>query len=263
LISVIAYAVAYRRHVRRTLESIEGGDGSRTWLDELLSSTADRLVKRPAERATAAFIGKTIARSSRHRIFLAGYAGVGCAFVLQALAGSRLREAWLSIPLVLSFFVLSGMRYIFTIPAELPANWIFRVTELDQRRQSLDGARKALFWFGIVPIYVILSPFYFVLWPPGIASAHLTFSVVISILLAEALLLDFWKIPFTCSYPSGKANVTILWIFYWLAFTTYAYSMATLESWIILRPIRAVLFYIAAAAVWLGFALHRRRSDEI
>jgi hypothetical protein len=122
LISAIAYALAYRRHVRRTLESIEGGDGTRTRTDDWMTAAADRLVPHPVERATFAFIGKTIARSAKHRIFLAAYTGVGCAFVLQALVESGLREAWLSVPLVLCFFVLSGLRYVFTIPTELPAN---------------------------------------------------------------------------------------------------------------------------------------------
>ena len=135
--------------------------------DGWLSALADRIAPHPLERATVAFIGKTMARSARHRIFLAAYTGVGCAFVLQALVGTGLRQAWLSIPLVLSFFMLSGMRYIFTLPSELPANWLFRVTESDDRRQALDGARTAMLWFGVAPLFAALAPFYFVLWPPG------------------------------------------------------------------------------------------------
>jgi hypothetical protein len=262
-VAAIAYTIAYRRHIRRTLETLEGGDGSRTRMHEFLGRVANRLSPHPQERAAIAFIGKTIARSAKHRIFLAVYIGIGCALILQAIAASSLRQAWLSVPLVLSFFILSGIRYVFTIPVELPANWLFRVTENQDRRQTLNGARRILIWFGVVPLFCVLSPFYFVLWPAGIAIAHLAFSVTISILLAEALVLDFWKIPFTCSYPPGKANVTVLWIFYWVAFTTYAYSMASLEAWMVLRPRRLVLFYLAAALVWWGFERYRRRGDAV
>ena len=263
LIAAVAYTLAYRRHVRKTLESMEGSETVRTRVDVWLSALADRIVPHPLERATVAFIGKTMARSARHRIFLAAYAGVGCAFVLQALVGTGLKQAWLSIPLVLSFFILSGMRYIFTLPSELPANWLFRVSESDDRRKALDGARTAMLWFGVAPLFAALAPFYFVLWPPAVALAHFVFSVVISILLVEVLLLDFWKIPFTCSYPPGKANVTILWIFYWLAFTTYAYSMATLEAWMVLRPVRLIVFYAVAGVVWIGFQWYRKRWDHL
>jgi hypothetical protein len=55
----------------------------------------------------------------------------------------------------------------------------------------------------------------------------------------------------------------VLWIFYWAAFTTYAYSMASLEAWMVLRPRRLLLFYLAAAAVWWGFERYRRRGDAI
>ena len=261
LISAMAYAVAYRRHVKRTLESTEGGDGSLSFTAPWVSALADRIVRDPVKRAVIAFVGKTAARSAKHRMFLAAYIGVGCAFILQALLEAGLKQAWLSAPLVLSFFVLSGLRYVFTIPAELPSNWIFRVTEFDRR--ALDGARLAMAWLAVVPLFAALAPFYFVIWPPAIASAHLVFSITVSLLLVETLLLDFWKIPFTCSYPPGKANVTILWIFYWLAFTTYAYSMATLEAWMVLRPMRLLMFYCAAAALWIGFEVYRRRSGRI
>jgi hypothetical protein len=263
LVAAVAYTLAYRRHVRKTLESIEGSEAARTRVDVWLSALADRISQHPTERAVVAFIGKTMARSARHRIFLAAYTGVGCAFVLQALVGTGLKQAWLSIPLVLSFFILSGMRYIFTLPSELPANWLFRVSESEERRKALDGARTAMLWFGVAPLFAALAPFYFVLWPSGVALAHLVFSVVISILLVEVLLLDFWKIPFTCSYPPGKANVTILWIFYWLAFTTYAYSMATLEAWMVLHPARLIAFYAVAGVVWIGFQWYRKRWDHL
>jgi len=263
LISAVAYTVAYRRQVRRTLETLEGIEGGRTRLHAWLSSMADRVARDPVERATLAFIGKTTARSVRHRIFLAAYVGVGCAFVLQALIGIRLKQASLSIALVLSFFVLSGLRYIFTIPAELPANWLFRTTESDQRGRALEGARRAMLWFGVVPLFTLLAPFYFVLWTPFIAIAHLLFSVTCSVLLIEVLMLDFWKIPFTCSYPAGKANVTVMWIFYWIAFTSYAYAMASLEAWMIVRPWRLLIFYAAAGAAWHLLQRHFRRSERV
>jgi hypothetical protein len=263
LVSVAAYGIAYRRHVKKTLEAVEGGDGVRTRADQLITAAADFVARRPAERATLAFIGKTMARSAKHRILLAAYVGVGCAFVLQALVESGLSQAWLSVPLVLCFFILSGMRYIFTLPAELPANWIFRSTESDQRRQALNGSRRAMMYFCIAPLFIALSPFYFLLWSPAVALAHLAFSVVVSILLVEALLFDFWKLPFTCSYSPGSANITVLWAVYWFAFTTFAYSMASLESWMVGHSLRMVSFYASAAGIWAGFVWQKKKWDRV
>ena len=263
LLAAVAYTVAYRRHVRRTLESTEGGEATRTAMHERIGRAADRIAPDRVERAVLAFIGKTMARSGKHRIFLAAYAGAGFALAAQVLSADRNRDVWLSLPLVLGFFVLSGMRFIFTIPSELPANWQFRVSDTDRQRSALNGTRTALRWFGVAPLFVALAPVYFVLWKPGVALAHLLFSVTISILLIEVLVMEFRKIPFTCSYPPGKANVTLLWIAYWVAFLLYAFAMARLESWMVNRPWRLAPFYLAAAMVLAGFEAWRRRADRV
>jgi hypothetical protein len=263
LVAALSYTVAYRRHVRRTLESTEGGDGTRTSLHELIGKIADRLVPDPVERATVAFIGKTMARSQKHRIGLAAYAGVGCALAAQVFAAVKIRDEWLSLPLVMGFFVLSGVRYIVTIPTELAANWQFRICDMDRQRSALNGTRTAMRWFGVAPLFVVLTPAYFVLWSPGVAIANLVFSVAISLVLIEVLTLEFRKIPFTCSYPSGKTNMPLLWVGYWVAFLGYAFSMAKLESWMVKRPVRLIPFYLLIAILFAAFEWWRRRMDGV
>jgi hypothetical protein len=263
LIAGLSYTVAYSRHVRRTLESTEGGDSTRTAIHERIGLLADRIAPDSVERGTLAFIGKTMARSSKHRIFLAAYAGVGFALAAQVMPAVKNRDAWLSLPLVVGFFLLSGMRFIFTIPSELSANWQFRVSDTDRQRAALNGTRTAMRWFGVVPLFLALSPFYFVWWTPGVALAHLIFSITISVLLIEVLTMELRKIPFTCSYPPGKANVTILWIGYWVGFLMYAFSMANLESWMVKRPRRLILFYLIVAILFAGFEWWRRRQDSV
>ena len=266
LVAVVAglsYTVAYRRHVKRTLESTEGGEGTRTAMHERIGLMADRVAPHPVERATVAFIGKTMARSAKHRIFLAAYAGVGFALAAQVLATSKNHDDLLSLPLVFGFFLLSGMRFIFTIPSELTANWMFRVSDMDQQRPALNGMRTAMRWFGVVPLFLVLAPFYFVEWQPGVAIAHLIFSVTLTVLLIEALTMEMRKIPFTCSYPPGKANVTILWVAYWVGFLLYAFSMANLESWMVKRPRRLIPFYLIAAVMFAGFEWWRHRVDKV
>ena len=263
LVAGLSYTVAYRRHVRRTLESTEGGDSTRTAVHERIGLIADRLAPDSVERGTVAFIGKTMARSSKHRIFLAAYAGVGLALAAQVMPAFRNRDAWLSLPLVVGFFLLSGMRFIFTIPSELPANWQFRVTDTGQQRPALNGTRTAMRWFGVAPLFFALSPFYFVWWTPGVALANLLFSVTISVLLIEVLTMELRKIPFTCSYPPGKANVTILWVGYWVGFLLYAFSMANLESWMVQRPRRLIPFYLIVAVLLTGFEWWRRLADSV
>lgn len=271
--SLLAYGVSYKRHVKKSLESEEVFDIAPSWLSTGLARLADRLfLKQEHERATFYFIGKTIVRNRKHWLYLSAYVGVGLAFVLQSLLGSlsrsgpgtwnRPRIALLSVPLILSFFILSGMRYIFTIPSDLKSNWVFQLSAQDVPEQFLRGARKGMFVFGIVPLYALLLPGCVSLWGLATALFHVFFGLALSSILIECLLIDFRKIPFTCSYLPGKANITTNWIFYWMMFTTYAYSMAALEFWILRSAVRITFAYVMAVivmAVVVGFRNSQHR----
>lgn len=273
-LSAIAYALCYKRHVKRSLESEEIFDVVPGKISTLLCSLADRLiVRRPLEQASFYFTGKTMFRSRKHWLYLAAYVGVGFALVLQGLVGAFSRAkppsidtpaaSFLSIPLVLSFFLLSGMRVIFTMPAELKANWVFQLSEAAGRKECLAGVRKAMFIFGALPLFVSLFPVYVFLWGWAAACFHTFFDIVLALLLIELLLLNFHKIPFTCSYLAGKANITTRWFVYWLGFAIYAYTMASVEAWALQNGIRITAFYfLGVALVAAAFYYRDRMLDE-
>jgi len=165
--------------------------------------------------------------------------------------------ALLSIPLVLSFFALSGMRVIFPLPAELRANWIFQLTENERRRDCLAGVRKSMMVWTIVPLFALLWPACAFLWGWRVASLELLFALTLSLILIELLLLRFFKIPFTCSYLPGKANITLFGVIYWLGFSIYAYTMASLEAWLLQHLIAWAIFYVLLLAALAGLVSHR------
>jgi hypothetical protein len=268
--SALAYALSYKRHVKRSLESEEVLDVVPTRVSALLCAFANRyIVRNPLEQASFYFTGKTMVRSRKHWLYLASYVGVGFALMLQALVGVFSRAgspaietpnpALLSIPLIISFFVLSGMRVVFSIPAELKANWVFQLSEADGRPECLSGVRKAMFVFGAVPLFAALAPMYVLLWGWPAAVFHTFFDIALSLLLIELLLVKFHKIPFTCSYLPGKSNITALWFVYWLGFATYAYSMASLEVWILNRPLRIAGFYLLGVTLVATAYFYRNR----
>src|SRR6267154_1272449 len=262
--SAVDYLLSYKRHVKRSLESEEILDVVPAWISNRLSAFADRFVIRnPLEQASFYFTTKTIVRSRKHWLYLAAYAGVGFALVLQGLIGSSSSLSLLSVPLILSFFLLSGMRFVFTLPAELRANWVFQLSEADGRRECLSGVRKAMFLFGVLPIFAGLLPVYIFLWGWAAALFHTFFDIALSLLLIELLLMNFHTIPFTCSYLPGKANITGLWFVYWLGFATYAYSMASLEAWILQSGVKMACFYfVCTLAVASAMYYRNRRLDE-
>ncbi len=259
---VVTYTLSYWRHVRRSLETATSSASGPGPGKKLLGRLADAvLVRHPLERATFHFVAQTLARSRRHRLVMATYAGLGIALAVDSLSllilrlsqsgASRPTGVLLSIQLVLSFFVMCGLRYAFTIPAELRANWLFQIAENGEGGRHIRGALKALVIFGALPSLAVLFPVHCFLWGWEPATLHFLYGLVLALALAKLLLVRFAKIPFTCSYLPGKANVKLLAAGYFLAFLIYAYSMADLEAWLLPRPWRLMVF---CATVLIGLA---------
>jgi hypothetical protein len=80
------------------------------------------------------------------------------------------------------------------------------------------------------------------------------------LILMEVLLSSFHKIPFTCSYLPGKANLPALGLIYWLAFGIYAYSTAALEAWMYHEPVAWTIAIAGGAVILQRLAARRNRS---
>jgi predicted permease len=267
-VSALAYFASYQRHWKRSLESLETGPSDPGLLARWLEAAVNRFVLRhPLQRAQFAFIRATVLRSRLHRLLLAAYVAVGfaLALVVVAAAGGRAASGWptpglLSVQLVLSFFLLSGIRFVFTMPAALAANWAFQAAEPPDQIECGAGVRKAMLAFGVCPVLAALLPLHALLWGWPVAAAHLLYGAALSALLVEVLLLGFEKIPFTCSYLPGKANVKALWPVYLMLFGVYAYGSAKLEYGLLARPGSLVIFCLAAVAGTAGLRRYSRRK---
>ncbi len=255
-VAALAYAVSYRRHVKRSLESLEpvcsGPGAAARAFEAVLHRFA---LRHPLERGCFHFIKATLLRSRIHRLLLAAYLGLGFALVLGTVTVMVLnamnaapRPGLLSVQLVLLFVALCGMRFVFTVPAELRANWAFQATEPPDKRRCGAGTRKAMLAFGVCPVLLGLLPLHYVLWGGRTAALHLLYGGAVSMLLIEALLVRFDKIPFTCTYLPGRANVKSLWPAYLALFWVYAYALAKLEYGLLAGPTRFVVFMAAVLA---------------
>jgi hypothetical protein len=267
-VSALAYAASYQRHLKRSLESLEAGPSDPGRFARSVEAAVNRFVLRhPLQRAYFYFIRATLLRSRVHRLLLAVYLAVGLALALgvTAVAGRQAASGWptpglLSVQLVMSFFLLSGIRFVFTLPAALPANWAFQATEPSAQSQCGVGVRKAMLAFGVCPVLAALLPLHAFLWGWTAAAAHLVYGAAVSALLVEVLLLGFEKIPFTCSYLPGKANVKALWPVYLLLFGAYAYALAKFEYRLLANPGWLVIFCLGSAAATAGLRWHNRRQ---
>ena len=136
--SLVLYAVSYGRYLHRIAETTESAASGRGKLDFLAARWLPRLALPSAfERACFYFAVKTLVRSQRHRLLLAGFCGFGMAIAIQDVASDWAgttraathlpRAMMLSAPLAVVFFLLTGLRFVFNVPAELRADWVFRM----------------------------------------------------------------------------------------------------------------------------------------
>ncbi len=267
----LSYILAYRRQLRRTLSAGSARRATDSALRRVVPALSHRfLLRSPKERALFGFIAKTLARSQPHRTYFGAYLGVGLAFVVMGLvtlfsrhgAGSVhvVRSELLSIPLVLSFFMLLGLRVVFSVPAHLAANWVFRLTDGQGVSDCLSGVRKAMLVLGIFPLIIFLLPFYVMWWGWPTASLHMAYCTILAVLLIEILLFRLDRIPFTCTYTPGRANLKLWWPAYLFGLTNYAYTMTELEQRLLPHPTRFLPFFAVSLALLLAVVRHRNRS---
>jgi hypothetical protein len=105
-----------------------------------------------------------------------------------------------------------------------------------------------------------LLPVHVLLWGWRFAGVHLVYGLVLSVLLVELLLWNFEKIPFTCSYLPGKANVKGFWPLYLGAYWIYAHFMANIEYRLLDRPAGFALFVLSVAAATAILRWFRQRQ---
>jgi hypothetical protein len=192
-------------------------------------------------------VGAALVRSAGAGLVARGLFVVGLALTLSGLIGLALRDAGYSLPvlpaaplhapaIVLPFFALVGLRLAGVYPASIEANWIFRLTEARGSPDYAAGVRSAALRI-VLPLLAALAIPYAVLWGPAAAAAHLVLALAVSLVTIEWLFLGFPKIPFTCTYQPGKANLRLTWPKHLAIFALYCGLLPSLASRVEGRPV--------------------------
>ena len=252
----VTFLPGYRRHSRRVLEAPEPNPKGPGWIRHAFDAAIGRLLRDPVECGVFHFIGQTIARSLKHRLFLAAYGGFSAAVVVMMVAsGSNSRR----LPLMLSFILVSGLRAAFNFPSDLRATWVFQVSETNSVATYVRAMRKWVTMYAIVPLFLLLAAIEWALGSWTATAFHFVFGVAVSIVLMETLFLDFHKVPFACSRSPGKVNLVFLSVLYVFGFTFYSDYMASLEDWLWAKPWAAVAFFLAIAGGLTALTRTRER----
>lgn len=267
--AVGAYALCYRRHFLRLAESLELIGFTRHAFRVRLPQCMERILFRSEfEHACGSFTWKALARSEKHLMFLGGYLGIGAVLAAQMAAGSLTgmqagalpNSEWLTVPLVIAFMMVTGLRFAFDLPAALEANWVFRMGTDSPTPAPAAIARRFLLW-AVVPWEVLIAGAITARefgW--AIACEHVAMLVMMTLVLIEAVLRGFRKIPFTCKtqLETRRALVKILGPVFGVLIL--APALASFERWILERPARLSILATFGGIAW--YLLRRNRPGD-
>jgi len=175
----------------------------------------------PARAAVRDFTYATLRRSALHQGVMIGLSACGLAIAMNTLLRGGMLP-WLrgdtldrqilvaaitGMPFALVFVLGIAARATLALPIEPKANWLFRMTERDMiRGDQLRAAERVVTLLAVaVPIALTMPIQWLVVGSRALISSAIT--GMFGLLWVEALLHDWRRIPFTCSYMPGKHTV--------------------------------------------------------
>jgi len=260
-IALCAYAVGYQRHFVRIAEIADAtatARNPRTWR---LGTLLDRLVLRtPFQRGCFRFVCRTLLRSEAHRLVLTAVGGLSLVLASQALMDAFANaKSWrqaalsanaLSIPFIISFLVVVGLRLVFEIPAELRSNWIFQLM-LDRDGEECEPlARKVILTLLLPGLLAITFPVYVYLEGWRVACLHTLLVTTWTVLLTNVVLIRFRKLPFTCTLPLFQQHSFVTLLSVCFGFLLYATSTPEFEASALAEPARMIGLIPVVAVAW-------------
>ncbi len=252
---------SYRQYLNKS--SAEAARSFRPSLGKRLFEVALNLtfLRNHVERAVFWFYGRAMSRRGVHRTRLILYLGIGSGVTLILFASVG-KLFWkfqsghmLSLPLVLTFFLLVGLKDAINIPLNYEANWVFEITEGGNRWPYFSGLRKSIFIFILLPLYGLIFALYCWVWDWQTAAIHCLYDLALAVLLMEGLFFQHKKFPFACSYLPGKSRLHIFWLVYLLLFLAYIYIPRWIEPYFLAEGSRFIsfctFFILVETGLWL------------
>jgi hypothetical protein len=270
----LTYALSYRRCFLSIPETVEATASQSAFLLPVLLRAANRwYLPTTVRRACFAFVVRTLLRSEKHFTALGAFLGMGLLLSAQTLLtathdGTEMggwvpAPALLSAPLILVYCLLVGLRVIFEIPADLRANWIFKM-QIDAAAGESVALGRALAWTMLAPLLLLLClPAYAYGWGWPMALLHLGYVALLTALLVETMILRLRKIPFTCSLPVFKQNAFVVLFLLFLGFYLFVRAGAFLEYVALVDPVRAIIPVILLGSWWMVIRQYRANQLDM
>ena len=250
LAPVAVLALPAERLALRALERMP--PPRRPGLLALASRLLQAVVREPVLRALCAFGVVSLARSQRHVLILAGYAGIAVAgigltmVVVSSIHGPLPTDTptatSMSLPLIAMFCAVIGVRAALAVPTELQANWPFQMTA-PPAPIVVRAVEVLMLTLIVMPIAALAATVAAVAgWPATAAAAVFGFNAVCGALLVEASLHGWTKVPFASGHAAVPDTIKIKVPLFLGSLLAYAGALGRLQYLAQLSPWASVAF---------------------
>jgi hypothetical protein len=266
LVAIVAFAGSFRRSFLRLPETIDAAPLPRVRVPfSPLAPLYRAIFRSPFQRACYQFVARTLLRSDAHLQVLSAFSALGLVAAAETVTSIRADKFFLirqfpssdflSMPFILGYCVIIGIRAAFEIPASLNSNWVFKLWLPLDDRLPRSVARRIFLTFSLpwlAPACFFATQYFF-----GWRSAllHTAILMASTILLVEILLVHFRKIPHTCPYPEFQSNSGMILVAYLFGFVIFTDYLPSLEHWSLGVPFRVFslipLLAVALAALYV------------
>ena len=228
------------------------------------------LVRDPASQAGFYFTLAAMWRSNTHRLTLSCAAAAGFAMALVALTSANAQQGagpslrLLVMQPLLYGALLVGFRHAIRVPAELRANWGFQLAWRDRTRAFVAGVKRAAVMALVLPALAISLPLYTFVLGPQLALMHAALGLAGAIVLLEALMVSYDKVPFTCTFLPNE-NMKALAPIYAIAFIIGALNFARMQHDALqgYGAIRLLIVLTAAFVILRVMSVRRARVPHV
>jgi hypothetical protein len=268
LVAFITYAASFRRSFVRIPEMADDTPVPRMRVSLSFLTPVEKLLRwTPSQRGCLRFVIATVFRSEAHLQTVLAFAALGLVAATESLNTSQgisilLSQRYppvefLAVPFILNYCVLAGIRFAFEMPADLRANWIFRIWIDSDSPLARPIARRVLHTLTLswlAPLTFVATLHFF-----GYQDAvlHTGIFITSSMLLVEVLVANFRKIPFTCPYPQFESSSGIVLVAYFFGFFLFTDYLPQIEKWTLIDPARVLIFVPLLGTGFAAISVYR------
>lgn len=278
VVAILVYPLAYRRRVRQLVEGGHSRSGRNRLarpVHKLLHAT---MVRPPVRRAVFHFIGQTLLRVPRYRIYLVLFGSVGVSVVAATVVRFAVLHGQVHLEVIAAgiraaigivpLWTIAGLRVAFTSSGNRQGNWIFRIVHGKPPRfpMALEMFRAARIWALLCSAIVTFAALivFRAMAPRSLLSSQATatgllLAAGLCVLITDAFFLNVTTVAFTGELALEPPNLAFTVLKYSIFFPPVATFAAVTPIWIGNSVLRFAAVAACFAAAHLAFHVGQRR----